>query len=252
MVQVTRSLLWLAFFAAILAAWFALYRMTGMAGVDLVGRPSGMNMMGGADFATLFWMWTLMMAAMMLPTLVPALQVYEDLMRSAGGTRGGWLGLMAGYFMVWLVFAAGIAAAQLWLREAGVLDGRGMAVSGWVAAALLLVTGAYQFTAIKRGCHARCHSPLGLLLTDWDPSTMGGLRHGIRLGAFCCGCCWGFMALGFVGGTMSLLWMGLATVFMVLEKLPELGHRLMRPGGAVLIAAGLLVAAGQLGIGPFA
>jgi len=47
------------------------------------------------------------------------------------------------------------------------------------------------------------------------------------------------MSLGFVGGVMSLLWMGLATVFMVLEKLPQIGHVVTKPMGIVLILAGL-------------
>ena len=54
------------------------------------------------------------------------------------------------------------------------------------------------------------------------------------------------MVLGFVGGVMSLLWMGLATLFMVLEKLPQIGHRVTRPMGAVLITGGLAVLAAPL------
>jgi predicted metal-binding membrane protein len=65
------------------------------------------------------------------------------------------------------------------------------------------------------------------------------LKMGLGLGAFCVGCCWGFMALGFVGGVMSLLWMGLATFFMVIEKLPQIGHYVTKPMGAILIAAGV-------------
>jgi predicted metal-binding membrane protein len=47
------------------------------------------------------------------------------------------------------------------------------------------------------------------------------------------------MALGFVGGVMNFLWMGLATLFMVIEKLPQIGHRVTRPLGAILIIAGI-------------
>ena len=64
---------------------------------------------------------------------------------------------------------------------------------------------------------------------------------GLGLGAFCVGCCWGFMALGFVGGVMNLLWMGLATLFMVIEKLPDIGHRVTKPMGVLLIAGGVLL-----------
>ena len=48
------------------------------------------------------------------------------------------------------------------------------------------------------------------------------------------------MLLAFVGGTMSLAFMGLATVIMILEKLPKLGDYISKPLGYVLIAtAGL-------------
>jgi predicted metal-binding membrane protein len=49
------------------------------------------------------------------------------------------------------------------------------------------------------------------------------------------GCCWGFMVLGFAGGVMNLAWMGLATLFMVIEKLPQVGHYVTKPMGFALI-----------------
>ena len=39
-----------------------------------------------AHFGPLFAMWAIMMAAMMLPTMVPTLRAYEDLIRSANGS----------------------------------------------------------------------------------------------------------------------------------------------------------------------
>ena len=39
-------------------------------------------------------------------------------------------------------------------------------------------------------------------------------------------------SLGFAGGVMNFLWMGLATLMMVLEKLPQLGHFLVKPLGS--------------------
>jgi predicted metal-binding membrane protein len=63
---------------------------------------------------------------------------------------------------------------------------------------------------------------------------------GLRLGIVCVGCCWALMLLAFVGGTMNLAFMGLATVVMILEKLPDVGRLLTRPLAAVLIVAGLL------------
>ncbi|NCX55256.1 MAG: hypothetical protein EBW83_11090, partial [Rhodobacterales bacterium] len=54
------------------------------------------------SFVPLAGMWSVMMAAMMLPTMVPTLRSYEDLMVSADGTRIGWLGVLLGYSMVWI------------------------------------------------------------------------------------------------------------------------------------------------------
>ena len=233
-----RSILWLSFFGVILASWAFLYMMAMMSGVDLIGRPVGMNMMPMETFGPLFAMWAIMMAAMMLPTMVPTLRAYEDLMQSANGTRAGWLGVLLGYAIVWVAFAALITAAQLWLASAGLVDELGIAPT-WLSAGLLVVVGAFQFTRVKEVCHGVCHAPTMYFLGHWRTGALGGLRMGLGLGAFCVGCCWGFMALGFVGGMMSLLWMGAATLFMVIEKLPQLGAFVTRPMGYALIAAGL-------------
>jgi predicted metal-binding membrane protein len=234
-----RSALWIAFFAAIAVAWSVMFMMANMAGVDLTGRPVGMNMMPMVTFGALFPMWAIMMAAMMLPTLVPTLRSYEDLMVSANGSRAGWSGVLLGYFIVWVGFAALIATAQVTLIAVGAVDALGIASSVWIAAALLIVVGLFQFSRAKEICHGVCHAPMMYFVGRWKAGFRGGLRMGLGLGAFCVGCCWGFMALGFVGGVMSLLWMGLATLFMILEKLPAVGHVVTKPMGVVLILAGI-------------
>jgi predicted metal-binding membrane protein len=234
-----RSLCWLAFFGVILLSWIVLFDMARMSGLDWLGRPVGMNMMPMTTFGALAPMWAIMMAAMMLPSLVPALSTYEALIRSADGTRAGWIGVVLGYFAVWLIAAVVLAGLQAGLMSGGVLDTLGAATSVWVAGGLLVVVGGYQFTRLKEICHGVCHSPMTYYLGHWRTGFSGGARMGAGLGSYCAGCCWGIMALGFVGGTMSLLWMGLATLFMVLEKLPQVAHVVSRPVGAALVAAGL-------------
>jgi predicted metal-binding membrane protein len=146
--------------------------------------------------------------------------------------------VLLGYAIVWGAFAALITIAQLWLASAGLVDELGIAPT-WLSAGLLVIVGAFQFTRVKEVCHGVCHAPTMYFLGQWRTGALGGLRMGLGLGAFCVGCCWGFMALGFVGGVMSLLWMGAATLFMVIEKLPQLGAFVTRPMGYALIAAGL-------------
>ena len=162
-------------------------------------------------------------------------------MVSADGTRAGWLGVLAGYFLVWTGFAAAIAGIQLALLFGGVIDMLGIARSWWMSGALLIAVGLFQFTRAKEVCHGVCHSPMMYFLGHWRTGLRGGLRMGLGLGAYCVGCCWGFMALGFAGGVMNLAWMGLATLFMVIEKLPQVGHHVTRPLGFALIVAGIAV-----------
>ena len=243
-----RSAAWIAVFAAILAAWAVLYAGARMSGVDWIGRPVGANAMPMATLGALIPMWAVMMAAMMLPVMVPALATYEALIRSADGTRLGWAGVLLGYLAAWLGFAALIASAQLGLLRIGAVDALGAATSLWLTAALLLAVGAYQFTHAKAACHGVCLSPMAYFLGRWRPGPLGGLRMGLGLGGFCVGCCWGFMALGFVGGVMSLLWMGAATVFMIAEKLQPVGAWMTRPMGGALIAAAGLVALRAAGL----
>ncbi len=245
-----RTVLWLAFFAAVLAAWGMMYVMAVDMDLDLLGRPGaeGQAMqamdprmpmyMPMAHFGPLFAMWAIMMAAMMLPTMVPTLRSYEDLMRSADASWAGWLGVLGGYAIMWVAFAALIAGVQIALLYGGVIDMLGITKSHWLGAALLFTVGAFQFTRTKDICHGVCHSPMMYFLGHWRTGGWGGLRMGLGLGAYCVVCCWGFMALGFVGGVMNLAWMGLATFFMVLEKLPQIGHRVVRPLGiAMMIGA---------------
>ena len=97
-------------------------------------------------FLPLVGMWAVMMAAMMLPTMVPTLRSYEDLMVSANGTRVGWLGVLLGYSIVWILFAVIISVTQIGLLYLDVVDMMGKAKSLWLSAVLLITAGAFQFT----------------------------------------------------------------------------------------------------------
>jgi len=217
-----------------------------MSKMDISKKMTSMNPMNGhmamdtsmTRFLPLAGMWAIMMAAMMLPTMVPTLRSYEDLMTSANGTRVGWLGVLLGYSIVWVLFSLIISGTQLALLYLNVVDMMGKAKSLWLSAALLVVAGAFQFTRAKEVCHGVCHSPMSYFVGYWRVGFGGGLRMGLSLGAYCVGCCWLFMVLGFAGGVMNFLWMGLATLMMVLEKLPQLGHFLVKPLGTLLILSG--------------
>jgi len=235
---------WLLMFGLILLSWSMLYLMALPPDLRDAGRIYGADLLAGlcvvtpdaAGFARIALMWALMSAAMMAPTALPALATYDELAH-AGGTRLGVL--LAGYLAVWLGFSVLAAAVQMALFRADLISAFGDSRSSWLSAALLLLAGGYQFSALKEACLAKCRAPLTFFMQHWDE---GAWRNGLRLGVLCLGCCWALMALAFVGGVMNLAFMGLATVIMVIEKLPGLGRWLTRPLGAVLLAAGGFVA----------
>ena len=204
---------------------------------SLICSHPPMSMMP-SKYLGLFSMWAIMMAAMMGPTFVPTMRAYEDLITSADGSRSGSLGVVLGFFVVWVGFAGLIAFAQYWLIEVGVLTAMGRSVSSYFSAALLLSAGVYQFTALKDRCLDHCRSPTIQFLAHWTGFS-GGVYMGLHHGAYCVACCWGLMVIGFVGGVMDLLWMGGATLLMTLEKLPQVGRYLTRPLGIGLILWGV-------------
>lgn len=232
--------LWLGFFLAILAAWSGLFAM--VAASPMAGAPAGWweTLCAGAataDLTSLFAMWLLMSAAMMLPTFVPALRTFLNLGTTGATTPADAMALVAGYAAVWTGGALAGAMAQTLMSDAGLLAPDGSSLSLWLTSALLLAAGLYQFTLTKSACLARCRMPLSFFMERWAPGLGRAFRMGLELGALCFGCCWALMALAFVGGTMNLLWMGAATLFMVAEKLPDIGRHLTRPAGALLLAA---------------
>ena len=229
------ALFWLIFFGVILWAWWVMYSMA----ADMGRRPMNMH-----DFAPLAVMWAIMMAAMMGPTFVPTLGTYEDLIHSANGTRAGSLGVVAGYFAVWLIFAVVIAAVQVALIELRFVTRMGRSMSVVFSAGLLLAAGIYQFTSLKDRCLAYCRSPMSQFLAFWRPGLGGGFIMGLRHGAWCVTCCWGLMVIGFVGGVMDLVWMGGATLLMTLEKLEPVGRYMTRPVGVGLILWGIWLVGG--------
>ena len=234
-----RTMAWIGFFGLIIWAWWVMYDMAMMMG----RMPMNMH-----DLGPLFVMWAIMMAAMMGPTFVPTLRTYEDMITSANGTRAGWFGLIAGYLGVWIGFAAIIALVQVQLIETRLVTRMGRSMSGVFSAALLLAAGFYQFTALKERCLRHCRSPMLQFLAHWRSGGWGGVIMGAHHGAYCVLCCWGLMVIGFVGGTMDLLWMGGATVLMTLEKIEEAGRWLTRPLGLALIVWGGYVAAQTAGL----
>lgn len=240
---------WLALFGAILLAWAALFAMAAPADLRAAGKIYGADFWlslctvtpDAAGFVRVLMMWALMSTAMMAPTALPAFATYDDLARRA--PEANFTRLVIGYFLVWLGFAVLAAGVQMLLFRADLVSMFGDSRSTGLSALLLAVAGAYQFTPLKDACLSKCRMPLTFFMQHWAE---GPLKNGLRLGLTCLGCCWALMLLGFVGGVMNIAFMGLATLIMVLEKLPDIGRWVTRPLGVVLMGSAALMAMGVL------
>ncbi|MCX7646557.1 MAG: DUF2182 domain-containing protein [Rhodobacteraceae bacterium] len=249
-----RAILWPAFFGLVAVAWVLLWIMgQQMRGLAAYGPEfwRALCRAGAADLApgALFGMWAVMAAAMMLPTFAPALRAFLALPAPAGRPAEA-AGLVAGYLAVWLAAAAGLAALQGALARRGILAPDGQSLSAALTAGLFLLAGLYQLTPAKAACLSHCRSPVATFLAAWRPGVAAALALGLRMGRDCLGCCWALMLLALAGGMSNLLWMGLGTLLMTLEKLPQVGRPLTRPLGWALLGAGAAVVARAAGGAP--
>jgi predicted metal-binding membrane protein len=115
----------------------------------------------------------------------------------------------------------------------------------WViAAAILAIAGAYQFTELKYRCLDKCRAPLSFVIAHWcgagekSQAFLLGIRHGV----FCVGCCWCLMLMMFVIGSANIGWMLALGAVMAAEKNLPAGRRLAAPIGIVLLLAAVWVA----------
>jgi predicted metal-binding membrane protein len=212
-----------------------------VAWIVAVDRMRGMDMGPGTALGTLGWylgIWVTMMAAMMLPSALPALRLYA---RTAGRVTST-LGFATGYLAVWTLF--GLAAYGLQQLLSGRLPWE---TSGrYVAGAAIVAAGLYELTPVKEICLLRCRSPMGFLMTKWREGPVGPAAMGVHHGLYCTGCCGALMVTLFALGVMSLFWMAIVALVVLGEKALPGGERLARAVALGLLALGAWVAAGGL------
>jgi predicted metal-binding membrane protein len=222
---------------ALAAAGWA-YVAVQAASMESMGSAMGTMAMGGIWGIVVFLsIWTVMMVAMMVPATLPLILLYSTIARnrlSLVRAQVGMLTLLVGYIAVWAAAGLPVYAYAFFAEGAGSL-------AGVLPALLLVVGGIYQFTSLKRICHARCSSPLFFLMNNWRPGATGALRLGMLHGVDCLGCCAGLM-VGLVAlGMMNLVWMLTAAVIIFAEKTIPNSHLIARPLGVVMVAGGVVL-----------
>ena len=230
-------------FAAIVLGWAWIVPMAR----DMYGPMTGasawmMRSNWDAPHLFLLWlMWAVMMAAMMLPSAVPLLLLYDGVLRrrSASGRVAAQVYAMgAGYLLVWVMFSIGATVLQQVLSGMLILNPMMEMPNRTAIGATLLLTGAYQLTPWKAACLSQCRSPLSFVMTRWREGVSGALRMGVEHGGYCLGCCWALMLLLFAGGVMNLAVIVGLTAIVLIEKFTPLGVRTSRVLGVLMLATG--------------
>jgi predicted metal-binding membrane protein len=193
-------------------------------------------------------MWTVMMVAMMTPAAAPMIATFAAVRRrraTTGRVAVPTAIFVVGYLTVWTVFSVLAALAQTWLHSKALLSAAMAPTTPLLGGMLLITTGVYQWTPLKRVCLRACRSPLAFLTTRWREGRRGAVAMGLDHGLYCLGCCWALMALVFAAGVMNLGWVALVAVAVLVEKVAPRGDAVGRLAGLLLFVAGLRMLLGS-------
>ncbi len=201
---------------------------------QMLGRGMIMGLGTVSSFATT---WTVMMAAMMLPSAIPLVYHFA---RQAEGRRARLVALAAlglAYLAIWLAFGV---ACYLAYNALG-MPWPNQALVGSVALGLAAL---YSLTPLKRISQDRCREVCALHCQLPFDLVRAGVVAGWRYGLSCVGCSAGLMVAMVLLGMSSLAWTAvLAALVLVYKFVPPLGWRFDMALAAVVGALGIAYAA---------
>ncbi len=233
------------------AWWYLIFQHETMAMMPMAGTwmpPKAHQAWSSVDFANTFTMWAVMMAAMMMPSAMPMVFGFMRVCRMHHFSRHpsiDAMGFVWGYFFVWLVFCTIATATQWQLHSLGRLSPMMESWDTTFNAELIILAGLYQLTPCKAICLDHCRATAYPGQDCHSKPILMGLHHGL----YCVGSCWALMSMMFAVGIMNLLWTGLLTLMVVLEKVVPIkpiwlrfssGLALLAWGGYLLIPLDLL------------
>jgi predicted metal-binding membrane protein len=201
--------------------------------VESSGMSSAAGTMG-FGLAGFIAFWTVMMAAMMLPSAVRAASAYASL--GAGSPAGRATGMLAGYLGAWAaVGLVAFVAADL----VGRLASEHPLAARRAGAVVLIGAGIYQLSPLKNRWLTHCRSPVGSFIGH-GRGAWRHIRAGLSHGRDCIGCCAGLMVALIALGIMDLRWMAALAVVVVLEKNWARGRWVATAAAVALVLLGVI------------
>ena len=229
--------------------------------------------------------WTIGMAAMMFPAIIPIVLLYNRLISTSQedvnkndnfslynifndnvsnlgkksdnkdfqnpiiSTRiiktSGFVGT---YLLVWAL--TGVMLLVFWsIIMNNLLIGYSAQDFAIVFGILLIISGVYQFGSLKKRCLGYCESPLAFFMKRWRGNQLkDGLKMGLFHGMYCLGCCWPYFLLMIALGWMNILWMVIFAAIIFAEKVWSKGIWIARVAGFMFVIIGLLSITGIISI----
>lgn len=217
-----------------IVAWAAALGVAALAWVLTIKMSADMAMPAMMPLPAFLVLWTVMMIAMMFPSVAPAALLWTHaIARTSSGAQQAWrmMQFIAGYLIAWGAFGAVLYGAILQLS---LLVARGPGSSGIAGAVIFALAAVYQITPLKRACLLHCRSPFAALAHYAGfPRRGRDLLVGLHHGAYCVGCCWGLMMLLLAAGIMNVAAMAGVALLVLLEKRWRRGEALARWSSAL-------------------
>jgi predicted metal-binding membrane protein len=213
--------------------------------------------------------WTVGMAAMMFPAIVPMVLLYNRLIVGDNNTNNyrseiskqtnkrqfPLIFLSINYSIKTIVFVASYLLVWsltgiLLLLSCSILINNLSLIYGirdldFVYGLLLVISGLYQFSSLKRKCLTYCESPLAFFTKRWKGnSIIGTIKMGTYHGLYCLGCCWPYFLLMVALGWMNITWMVLFAGIIFGEKIWSKGIWISRFTGIAFAIVGILTILG--------
>ena len=183
------------------ASWVVAVRL--MNGMDM-GSVAGLG-----SFAFFVVLWVSMMAAMMLPGAVPAALRCAH----ASGCVRTVLLFVGSYLAIWALVGVALYALR-WPH------------GSFVAGAVVIAAGVYEFTPLKQHFRRRCRE---------------SVCSGFEFGLYCVGSSIGLMLVLLVLGVMSVTWMAVIAVLVLAQKLLPAKAAIDIPLALAIVGLGILI-----------
>jgi predicted metal-binding membrane protein len=210
---------------------------------DMMEAMMTLNPMAVAIFVS---SWTIGMAAMMFPAIVPMVLLYNRMISNSHNgnndaygadsvfgcpkqnvsnseqDKNGWFSLVfqhsllpvktyafvGTYLLVWAL--TGVLLLVFWsVLVNGPFASYSLSDFAIASGVLLVIAGIYQFSQLKKKCLGYCESPIAFFMRRWKGNNLtAGLKMGLYHGVYCLGCCWPYFLLMIALGWMKILCMG--------------------------------------------